>query len=57
MHVLARVVHPRQGPAEPEHPGPVAAGEGCGYAGGILSAAVDGIKVAEAVAASLAEGR
>ncbi len=30
------------------------AGEGCGYAGGILSAAVDGIKVAEAVAKSLA---
>ncbi len=29
------------------------AGEGAGYAGGILSAAVDGIKVAEAVAASL----
>lgn len=28
------------------------AGEGAGYAGGILSAAVDGIKVAEAVAAS-----
>ena len=28
-------------------------GEGAGYAGGILSAAVDGIKVAEAVAASL----
>jgi uncharacterized FAD-dependent dehydrogenase len=26
------------------------AGEGAGYAGGILSAAVDGIKVAEAVA-------
>jgi|SRR5215217_300186 len=33
------------------------AGEGCGYAGGILSAAVDGIKVAEAVAASLVAGR
>jgi uncharacterized FAD-dependent dehydrogenase len=34
------------------------AGEGAGYAGGILSAAVDGIKVAEAVALSLgAEGR
>jgi uncharacterized protein len=33
------------------------AGEGAGYAGGILSAAVDGIKVAEAVAqAYLAEG-
>ena len=29
------------------------AGEGAGYAGGILSAAVDGIKVAEAVAISL----
>jgi uncharacterized FAD-dependent dehydrogenase len=29
------------------------AGEGAGYAGGILSAAVDGIKVAEAVAASM----
>ena len=31
------------------------AGEGAGYAGGILSAAVDGIKVAEAVATSLAQ--
>ena len=30
------------------------AGEGAGYAGGILSAAVDGIKVAEAVAHSIA---
>ena len=30
------------------------AGEGAGYAGGILSAAVDGIKVAEAVAQSMA---
>jgi uncharacterized FAD-dependent dehydrogenase len=29
-------------------------GEGAGYAGGILSAGVDGIKVAEAVALSLA---
>jgi uncharacterized FAD-dependent dehydrogenase len=33
------------------------AGEGAGYAGGILSAAVDGIKVAEAVALSLTGGR
>jgi len=32
------------------------AGEGAGYAGGILSAGVDGIKVAEAVGLSLAEG-
>jgi uncharacterized FAD-dependent dehydrogenase len=28
-------------------------GEGAGYAGGILSAGIDGIKVAEAVARSL----
>ncbi len=33
------------------------AGEGAGYAGGILSAAVDGIKVAEAVALSMADRR
>ena len=32
------------------------AGEGAGYAGGIMSAAIDGIKVAEAVAASLLAG-
>ncbi|MEB3210056.1 MAG: NAD(P)/FAD-dependent oxidoreductase [Leptolyngbyaceae bacterium] len=32
------------------------AGEGAGYAGGILSAGIDGIKVAEAVALSLANG-
>ncbi|HYN55241.1 MAG TPA: NAD(P)/FAD-dependent oxidoreductase [Methylotenera sp.] len=31
-------------------------GEGAGYAGGILSAGVDGIKVAEAVALSIANG-
>jgi hypothetical protein len=29
------------------------AGEGAGYAGGILSAGIDGIKVAEAIAMSL----
>jgi uncharacterized FAD-dependent dehydrogenase len=32
------------------------AGEGAGYAGGILSAGVDGIRVAEAVALSLVGG-
>jgi uncharacterized FAD-dependent dehydrogenase len=32
------------------------AGEGAGYAGGILSAGVDGIKVAEAVALSMMQG-
>ncbi|MEB3264712.1 MAG: FAD-dependent oxidoreductase, partial [Synechococcus sp.] len=34
-------------------PGLVPAGEGAGYAGGILSAAIDGIKAAEAVALTL----
>jgi uncharacterized protein len=34
-------------------PGLYPAGEGAGYAGGILSAAIDGLKVAEAVAAAL----
>ena len=33
------------------------AGEGAGYAGGILSAGVDGIKVAEAVALSIMQSR
>jgi len=32
------------------------AGEGAGYAGGILSAAVDGIKVAEALALDMMGG-
>ena len=31
------------------------AGEGAGYAGGILSAAIDGIKVAEAVAVQMVQ--
>ncbi|MFM8975651.1 MAG: FAD-dependent protein, partial [Vulcanococcus sp.] len=34
-------------------PGLYPAGEGAGYAGGILSAAIDGIRVAEAVALTL----
>ena len=38
----------------PNTPGLFPAGEGCGYAGGILSAAIDGIRAAEAVAASFA---
>jgi uncharacterized FAD-dependent dehydrogenase len=32
------------------------AGEGAGYAGGIMSAAIDGIRVAEALALSMLEG-
>jgi uncharacterized FAD-dependent dehydrogenase len=38
-------------------PGLFPAGEGAGYAGGILSAAIDGIKIAEAVALSMVAGR
>jgi uncharacterized FAD-dependent dehydrogenase len=37
-------------------PGLYPAGEGAGYAGGILSAAIDGIKVAETVAQSIVAG-
>jgi uncharacterized FAD-dependent dehydrogenase len=37
-------------------PGLFPAGEGAGYAGGILSAGVDGIRAAEAVAATIAGG-
>ncbi|MCS6892367.1 MAG: hypothetical protein RMK64_12465 [Rhodovarius sp.] len=37
----------------PNTPGLFPAGEGAGYAGGILSAAVDGIRVAEAVACAM----
>jgi len=33
------------------------AGEGAGYAGGIMSAGIDGLRVAEAVALSLTQGR
>jgi uncharacterized protein len=36
-------------------PGLYPAGEGAGYAGGILSAAIDGIKVAEAIGRSLSK--
>jgi uncharacterized FAD-dependent dehydrogenase len=39
----------------PNTKGVYPAGEGAGFAGGILSAAVDGIKVAEAVARSIAD--
>jgi hypothetical protein len=33
------------------------AGEGAGYAGGIMSAGIDGIRIAEAVALSLVQAR
>jgi uncharacterized protein len=37
-------------------PGLYPAGEGAGYAGGIMSAALDGVRVADAIAGSLAAG-
>jgi uncharacterized FAD-dependent dehydrogenase len=41
----------------PSMPGLFPAGEGAGYAGGILSAGIDGIRVAEALAASMTSRR
>jgi len=38
------------------HPGLYPAGEGAGYAGGIMSAALDGLRVAEKIAAQYGEG-
>jgi uncharacterized FAD-dependent dehydrogenase len=35
------------------HPGLYPGGEGCGYGGGIMSAAIDGIRIAETISASL----
>ncbi|MFZ1364096.1 MAG: FAD-dependent oxidoreductase, partial [Brachymonas denitrificans] len=43
----------RESLQSPSVPGLYPAGEGAGYAGGILSAAVDGIKVAEALAVAM----
>jgi uncharacterized protein len=37
-------------------PGLFPAGEGAGYAGGIMSAAIDGIRIAEAIAMSMTGG-
>jgi uncharacterized protein len=39
------------------HPGLYPTGEGAGYAGGIMSAALDGIRVADAIAKSLETGK
>ena len=39
--------------ASPTHPGLYPAGEGAGYAGGIVSAAVDGMRVADAILSAL----
>jgi uncharacterized FAD-dependent dehydrogenase len=48
-----RIRRDRKSLESPNTPGLYPAGEGGGYAGGILSAAIDGIRVAEAVAVAL----
>lgn len=49
-----RVVRDNQTLESVSHPGLYPAGEGAGYAGGITSAACDGVRIAEAVTAKLA---
>jgi uncharacterized FAD-dependent dehydrogenase len=44
-----RVVRDEATLASPSHPGLYPAAEGAGYAGGIVSAAIDGMKVARAI--------
>lgn len=46
-----RVLRDRESLQSPSSPGLYPAGEGAGYAGGIVSAAMDGIRVARAIAA------
>jgi uncharacterized FAD-dependent dehydrogenase len=49
-----RVPRDERGLSHPDTPGLFPCGEGAGYAGGIVSAALDGMRVAEAVGGSLA---
>jgi hypothetical protein len=51
-----RIVRDEESLASPDVPGLYPCGEGAGYAGGIVSAALDGRRVAAAVARSLAPG-
>ncbi len=44
-----RVVRDRETLASPSHPGLYPVGEGAGFAGGIVSAAIDGLRAAEAL--------
>lgn len=50
-----RIVRDEQGES-PSHPGLFPAGEGAGYAGGIMSAALDGLKAADQVVQRLLNG-
>jgi uncharacterized FAD-dependent dehydrogenase len=51
-----RVLRDGQSLCSPSHPGLYPSGEGAGFAGGIVSAALDGARVAEAVARALGAG-
>jgi uncharacterized FAD-dependent dehydrogenase len=48
-----RIVRDARTLASPSHPGLYPAGEGGGFAGGIVSAAIDGLRVADAILAAL----
>jgi len=50
-----RIVRDGRGES-PSHPGLFPAGEGAGYAGGIMSAALDGLRVAEEIVQRLNHG-
>jgi hypothetical protein len=54
-HVLADPDPARRGSSKHQHARPVSRRRGCGYAGGIYSAAIDGIEVAQAVALDMLE--
>jgi uncharacterized FAD-dependent dehydrogenase len=48
-----RILRDPRGLVSPSHPGLYPTGEGAGYAGGIVSAAIDGLRAADAVIAAL----
>jgi uncharacterized FAD-dependent dehydrogenase len=50
-----RIIRDERG-ASPSHPGLFPVGEGAGYAGGIMSAALDGLKAAEQIIQRLSDG-
>lgn len=45
-----RIIRNTETKQSPGYPGVYPCGEGCGYAGGIMSAAADGLRIAEAIA-------
>ena len=47
-----RILRDDHGLVSPSHDGLYPAGEGAGYAGGIVSAAIDGLRIADAILAA-----